>query len=140
VAALQNEFAHLEAIAPTPAHFLHVTIGHDGASPFAGIEPFEIVYRGVNCFNEAVVVEVDGDGPRRLAGRVRSLDLFLPHLTVGYVREPLPAEEVRGALLPVRNLELGTQVVEEVLLCRVPASRATFLRPWTVVQRVRLRR
>lgn len=121
-----------------PPHFLHITIGHGSGGSFDGVEPFEISFRRVTCFSEAVVVEVEGEGPRRLAERLGEADLFLPHLSVGYVREPGPPEEVRRTLVPLREVELGTQQVEEVLLCRVPASRTTILQPWTVVEQVRL--
>ena len=136
---LQRTFAQLEWITPTPAHFMHVTIGHGGGDSFAGIGPFEIAYRRVNCFNEAVVVEVAGDGPRRLAERHGVPGrLFLPHLTVGYVRSANAPDRLREILPPLRNLNLGVQRVEEVVLCRVPAARTTILEPWTVVKSVQL--
>ena len=139
-AELQRAFAHLDWIERVPPHFLHITIGHESGGSLDGVEPFEIAFQRVTGFNEAVVVEVDGDGPRRLAERLRKADLFLPHLTLGYVRRPGPPAELRTALVPLRDTELGTQRVEEVLLCRVPASRTTILRPWTVIERLRLQR
>jgi 2'-5' RNA ligase len=139
-ARLQLAFAHLAWIERVPPHFLHVTVGHEVGGSFDGIEPFEISFGRVTCFNEAVVVEVAGDGPRRLAERLGEVDLFLPHLTVGYVRDPGPSDDVRTALVPLREVELGTQQVEEVLLCHVPASRTTILRPWAVIERVHLQR
>ena len=123
-AGVQQAFAHLEWIDPTPFHFLHVTL----KEPLLDTA-FEAAFRGVNCFHEAVVVEVEAPA---LPG--------LPHLTVGYVREPMPPGELRKALLPLRHFDLGAQTVEEVLLCRVPAARTTFLRPWRVVEAVPLRR
>ena len=123
-AGVQQAFAPLDWIDPTPFHFLHVTL----KEPLPDTA-FEATFRGVNCFHEAVVVEVEAPA---LPG--------LPHLTVGYVRASRPADELRKAPLPLRGLELGAQTVEEVLLCRVPAARTTFLRPWRVVEAVPLRR
>ena len=105
-----------------------------------GSRPFEIDYRRLNCFHEAVVVEVHGEGPHRLVERHGDAESFLPHLTLGYVREPGPADELRSALLPLRDARLGMQLVDEVLVCSIPAGRSTLLRPWTVAERVPLRR
>jgi 2'-5' RNA ligase len=141
-AEVQREFAHLDWLAPVPEHFLHVTIGRaDGAPPNAwdDIEPFQIDYEHVNCFHEAVIGEVHGDGPRQLATALRpGLETFLPHLTLAYVREPAPPEELRAALLPVRDRSLGGQLVEEVALVEVPFAQTTLLQPWTVATRVRV--
>jgi 2'-5' RNA ligase len=137
-AEIQRAFAQLGWIEPTPPHFLlHVTIGHGtGADPPVRA-PFEVAYRRVNCFHEAVIVEVESAGEvERLQQRTPSL----PHLTIGYVREPGPPGELREALEPLRDADLGRQRVEELVLCRVPASRWTFLQPWTVLRRLQLER
>jgi hypothetical protein len=41
-------------------------------------------------------------------------------------------------LLPFRDVELGTGIVEEVVVCDVPIGKTTFFEPWTVVETVRL--
>ena len=141
-AEVQRAFAHLDWLAPVPEHFLHVTIGRaDGAPPDAWgeIEPFWVDYGRVNCFHEAVIGEVHGDGPRQLATALQpELETFLPHLSLAYVREPAPPEELRAALVPVRDRSLGEQLVDEVALVEVPFARTTLLQPWTVAARVRL--
>jgi hypothetical protein len=38
----------------------------------------------------------------------------------------------------VREVELGTGLVEEVLLCDVPVARSRFFEPWAVLDSVRL--
>jgi 2'-5' RNA ligase len=120
VAEVQAAFAHLPWIVPTPASFLHVTVHEPLPTP-----PFEAVYRRVNCFHEAVIVEVESE----------ALGGFLPHLTVGYVREPGPASDLRAAVAPLRDLDVGRQIVRELKKVRAPASRTTVLQPWTVMQR-----
>jgi 2'-5' RNA ligase len=137
---IQRAFAHLDWLEPAPPHFLHVTIGHDGPASFAGIEPFEIAFRRVNCFAEAVVVEVEGGGPRHLAERIRDTEYFLPHLSLAYVRRGHSPDELRETLQGLRDMELGQQRVDEAILCRVPIARATILQPWTVLGREQLRR
>ncbi len=136
--AAQRAFAHLDWIVPTPSHFMHVTLGlGDAGGDAAGVPQFEMGYGGINCFHEAVIAEVAGEGPRELAEALGH-DGPLAHLTLGYVREPTPPNALREALSEIRAAELGTQRVEEVLLCRVPASRTTVLQPWTVLERVPL--
>jgi 2'-5' RNA ligase len=139
-AALQRSFAHLDWIVPTPPHFLHVTVGHDGNGEPTAVEPFDLTFGPVNCFHEAVIAEVAGEGYGALAAGLVHEGPHLPHLTIGYVREPGPPAPLREALLPCRDADLGSQRVDEVQLVRVPASRTTVLRPWTVLRRLALRR
>ena len=141
VAEAQEAFAHLDWLAPLPQHFLHVTLGPgDGPAPPA-TDPFRIEYGGVGCFHEAVIGEVHGDGLRGLVAALRpDLDAFLPHLSLAYVRERRPPDELRHALRPLRDLGLGEQLVEEVALVHVPFSRTSLLEPWTPLRTVRLGR
>ena len=140
-AEVQRAFAGIGGIAPLPSHFLHTTVGlADGETPpgeWASIEPFRVEYRRVGCFHEAVFGEVHGDGLRRLAAPLAGRP-YLPHLSLGYVREPTPPAELREVLRPLRERSLGEQLVDEVTLVRVPFSRTTLLDPWTVLTTYRL--
>jgi 2'-5' RNA ligase len=159
----QSSFAELEWITPQPVHFLHTSIAAVAVSPqppspaaiasaterarrgWSGVQRFEVHYRRVNCFHDAVVVEVAGAGPKTLverlvdAGAVDTVDpeLFLPHVTIGAVNARTDASALRDVLAHIRGLDVGTQQVLEAQLCVVPASRRTILTPWTVVARVR---
>jgi 2'-5' RNA ligase len=159
----QSSFAELEWITPQPVHFLHTSIAAVAVSPqppspaaiasaterarrgWSGVQRFEVHYRRVNCFHDAVVVEVAGAGPKTLverrvdAGAVDTVDpeLFLPHVTIGAVNARTDASALRDVLAQIRGLDVGTQQVLEAQLCVVPASRRTILTPWTVVARVR---
>jgi len=137
----QQALAHLDWLAPLPQHFLHVTLGPgDGPAPPA-IDPFRIEYGGVGCFHETVIGEVHGEGLRGLAAALRpDLDAFLPHLSLAYVREPRPPDELRQALALLRDVRLGEQLVEEVALVHVPFSRTSLLEPWTPLRTFRLGR
>jgi 2'-5' RNA ligase len=139
-AELQSAFAHLRWIVPTPFHFLHVMIAHDTGVEPPVVAPFEVRYRRVNCFDDAVIVEAEGDGLWQLARGLREVAFFLPHVSIGYVHRPGAQGQLRDALTPLREIELGMQQVDEVLRCRVPVSRTTILQPWRVLKRVRLRR
>ena len=90
----------------------------------------------MNCFHTAVVAEVDS---ARL-DRLDAPDTFLPHLSLAYVDAPLAAQPVREALVPLRELSLGTFSVDELVRVRLPAGRTTVIQPWTVVERASLRR
>jgi 2'-5' RNA ligase len=159
----QRSFAALEWITPQPEHFLHTSIAAVAVSPevpspeaiasaaerarraWSGVQRFDVHYRRVNCFHDAVVVEVTGAGPKTLverlvdAGAVDTVDpkLFLPHVTIGAFNRRGNPSALRHPLLQIRNLDVGTQQVLEATLCVVPASRRTILTPWTVVARVR---
>jgi hypothetical protein len=155
-ALIQESFAHLEAIAPPPRHFLHVTVSSldfdlspeqieseidKAAAAWRNIAPFRIVYPRLNCFHEAVIAEVVGDGPRTVLQHLypdEDLSLFLPHCSLGYAREPIPPDDLRQALLPARETNLGAHEVRAIKLCLVPASRTTILSPWTVAASVPL--
>jgi len=117
---------------------------------WAGAESYEVSYRRVNCFHSAVVVEVGDGGPRALAadlvesrywrelsieGAMQGVQLetFLPHLTIGVVNTPSEPTPLRKVLVPLRDVELGRQRIEEARLCLIPASRTTILDRWEVV-------
>jgi len=141
-AGVQRAFAGISGVALLPSHFLHVTVGRaDGEAPpegWAVIEPFRVEYRRVGCFHEAVFGEVHGEGLGRLAAPLVGRP-YLPHLSLGYLREPTRPAELREALRPLRERSLGEQLVDEVTLVRVPFSRTTLLDPWTVLTTYRLR-
>jgi hypothetical protein len=141
---LQGIFAGLDWLAPIPEHFLHVALG--GARGL-GTKPqelrnsgsFEAVYRRVNCFHSAVVVEVEAPPLRRfLAGTDVDTATFLPHMTIGITRNEHDPQDLRRALLPVRNSEVGVSEVTEVKRIRFPAAQTTLLRPWSIVETVPL--
>jgi 2'-5' RNA ligase len=167
-------FSHVDWVTPQPAHFLHigiagVSIGPRSPAPneiniaveraqraWASTNSFDVTYTRVNCFDAAVIVEVEGDGPRGLAADLLAtnywnklpiegamtgvlIDTFLPHLTIGTVNSPNDPTTLRDALLPVREAELGHQRVTEATLCVIPASRTTILDPWEVVGSVGFR-
>jgi 2'-5' RNA ligase len=158
----QGSFAALEWITPQPEHFLHTSIALVAVSPqpptaheitaavegarraWSGVKPFDVHYLRVNCFHDAVVVEVGGDGPKTLverlvdAGAVDTVDpeVFLPHVTIGAFNERGDASALRHRLTQIRDLDVGTQHVAGAALCLVPASRSTILSPWEIVGRV----
>jgi hypothetical protein len=163
-AAVQEVFADLDWVTPLPGPFLHVWISGVAFSPgrpspdeiasaielaktaWSGVEPFDISYPRINCFHDAVVAEVQGDGPRRLVSRLVEaggsrveLATFLPHLTLGTFNTPREPTPLRDELVPLRETSLGNQHVGEAVLCVVPASRTTILDPWEVVGSVELR-
>ena len=122
---LQESFAALGWVVPTPRHFLHVALGLSPWRPRLE-SPVDIEYRHVNAFHDAVIVEAHS--PQLAA--LYDEDTALPHLTIGYPRG--------GPAAPLRDAELGRQRVEEVMLVQVPAARTTQLRPWAVEEVVRL--
>ena len=100
---------------------------------------FEAVYRRVNCFHSAVVIEVEAPPLRRLvAGTEVDTATFLPHMTIGVTKEEHDPEDLRRALLRVRNIELGVSQVTELKRIRFPAGQTTLLRPWRIMETVPL--
>lgn len=147
---VQQSFRALDWIAPVPAHFLHVSVGEAAdvdieqtRRAWRDVAPFELEYRRANCFHDAAIVEAHGEGVRVLVERglpQGDLSLLLPHLSIGYVTRSEPADELRAALTPFRDVSLGTGIVEELFLCEVPIAKSTFLQPWRVLGSVKLRR
>jgi hypothetical protein len=139
---LQRSFAALSWIAPLPRHFLHVTLngrrgGEGEREPeldWSSVPPFEAEFGPVSCFPVAVVAEVRAPA---LEERIDA-PLFLPHLSLGYFREAGEPKALRRALEPLRGAELGTAVVREVSLVRIPVAKSRLLEPWTVLRTVGL--
>ena len=55
-----------------PDHFLHVSVGEaddlevgEAKRAWRDVEPFELAYRRANCFHEAAILEVHGEGVGR---------------------------------------------------------------------------
>ena len=151
---VQGRLPRLDWLRPLPAHFLHVTVESLGfvdderrvpdlvescAEALLGLPAFRLSFPRLNCFHEAVVAEVEGEGVKEAAARLRADDgPFLPHLSLAYTSAPGPPGELRDALVPIRNTNLGEQEVRQIQLCLVPASRVTILEPWTVAGTVSL--
>jgi 2'-5' RNA ligase len=127
---VQDALDELDWIAPLPPHFLHISAG-PGAAEWGTVPPFPISYRRANCFHDAVIVEAHAEGPFAPAP-------FLPHLSIGYFRRAASPDQLREALVAFRDVELGTGMVDEVVLCDVPNGKTTFFDPWRVVTTVRL--
>ncbi len=137
--SLQAELEGIPGIVAVPEHFFHVWLrGEHGPDLEQLLElgPFSMTLARLNCFHTAVVAEVDWPGLERLDAP----DTFLPHLSLAYVARPIGAQPVREALVPVRELSLGTFIVDELVRVRLPAGRTSVLQPWTVVERASLRR
>jgi len=66
------------------------------------------------------------------------LSLLLPHLSIGYTRRGAAADRLREPLRRYRDVELGSGIADEVLLCEVPIAKSTILRPWKVIGSVKL--
>jgi 2'-5' RNA ligase len=147
--SVQQSFRAFDWIAPVPEHLLHVSVaeavgvGVDHAErAWRDVEPFELAYRRANCFHDAAIIEVHGEGVAMLVERAfpqTDLSLLLPHMSVGYFRRSETPEQLRRALAPFRDVDLGTGIVDEVFLCEVPIAESTFLRPWRVLGSVKLR-
>ena len=138
VLRLQAELEDVPGLEPSPHHFLHVWVrGQHGPDVEALAEggPFELSYRRVNCFPTAVVVEAHAESLES----VDAPDWFLPHLTIAVVRGAPDPNPVRDAVVPLRDADLGTTVVDELVYVRFPLSRSTVLQPWTVTERRSLR-
>ena len=136
---VQGDLEGVRGLRIVPHHFLHVWLrgGH-------GVDIDELVERGafdvsldrLTCFHDAVVAEVQSD----VLDAVDAPDTFLPHVSLAYIELPLHAEDVRGVLVPLREHGLGSWRVDELLRVRVPAGRTTVVEPWTVLERLPLRR
>ena len=115
-----------------PHHFLHVWIRGTSHGPdpneLAQLAPFELDYRRLTCFHNAVVVEAASEA----FDRVSAPPTFLPHMTVAVVRGTPDPEPVRDAVVPLRDVVVGNDVVRQLVRVRFPASATTVLQPWTV--------
>ena len=136
---LQAELEVVPGLVAVPDHFLHVWLRGDHGpdlEQLRALGPFEMRIARPNCFDTAVIAEVESEE----LDRVDAPETFLPHLSLAYVERPIPADPVRETLFPLRDVSLGTVVVDELVRVRVPAGRSTVLQPWTVVERASLRR
>lgn len=115
-----------------PHHFLHVSLPHAHELE----KPFEVSVARVNCFPAAVVAEV---GSKTLDA-LEAPETFLPHLSLAYVERPVEPGPVRAIVEPLRDTAFGPFLVDEVVRVRAPAAKATILEPWTVAERLSLRR
>ena len=127
---VQGELEHFDFLELVPHDFLHVSVRDAVVRGLA--EPVDLEYARVNYLHTAVVAEVD-------APALRALDpdpLFLPHLSLAYVRRLAPADELRKVLELLRETSFGRQRADEVLRIHVELSREHGLEPWTIVDRV----
>jgi 2'-5' RNA ligase len=138
VLRLQGELEDVPGLELIPHHFLHVWLGRQhgpDVEELAGGGPFELAYRKASCFHTAVFVEAHAE---RL-DEVDSPDTYLPHLTIAVARGAPDVQPVRDAVVPLRDGDLGTTLVDELVYARFPMSRSTVLQPWTVIERLPLR-
>ena len=132
VLRVQGALEDLRGLRVVPHHFLHVSLPHAHELE----QPFEMSVGRLNCFPSAVVAEVESDSLVDL----EAPETFLPHLSLAYVESPVDPGPVRVVVEPLRDSALGSFVVDEVVRVHVPAAKATMLEPWTVVERLSLRR
>ena len=141
---LQRAFAGFGWIAPVPEHFLHVALGTTAAltprpEKLSNGRAFEARYERVNCFHSAIVVEVEAAELHSfISGTQIDPATFLPHMTIGVTREERDPGQLRHALLPLRDSQLGSAKVIELQRIRFPAAQTTLLQPWSVVETVSL--
>jgi hypothetical protein len=141
VVRVQTILEEVPGLQVVPHFFLHVWIA--GAPAFgpeideiAAAGPFALAFRNVNAFHTAIVVEAHAE-------RLRDVDAppeFLPHMTIAVVDGTPDVVPVRDAVVPLRELDFGATIVEELTRVRAPAGRRTILQPWTVTRRLHLRR
>jgi len=129
---VQGELEPVPGLRIVPHHFLHVALPHAHELE----APFEVSVDRVNCFHDAVVAEVASEALAELDAP----ETFLPHLSLAYVERPVDSGPVRETLAPLRGSVLGAFAVDEVVRIRVPWAKSTVLEPWTVVERLSLRR
>jgi hypothetical protein len=130
--AVQESLADLDWVAAVPGHFLHVS-APPSAVGWGTLAPFAVTYRRVNSFHDAAIVEVHADGAAPFPPAP-----FLPHLSIGYFRRAGRPDGLRNALMPHRDAELGTGLVDEIVVCDVPVAKSRYLEPWRVIERIRL--
>jgi hypothetical protein len=139
--AAQEGLAGIDGLRLAPAHFLHVSLGSNEAQlevareRLRGFGSFDAEYGPVNCFHDAVVLEVRSGRIAELARALepeRDLEYFLPHLSLGYFEGRPSPEPVREALMPLRERKAVAERTSEVHLCVVPIARGEILSPWSV--------
>jgi len=127
---IQGELERFDFLELVPHDFLHVSISLAAVREFD--EPIDLEYTRVNCFHTAVVAEVDAPALHAL----NPDPLFLPHMSLAYVKRPSPPGDLRATLEPLRETSLGHQRADEILRIHVELSRERGLKPWTIVDRV----
>jgi hypothetical protein len=130
---VQGALEDVPGLELVPHHFLHVWIRGTSHGPdpdeLAERAPFDVAYSRLNCFHNAVVVEVES----RAFDEVAAPPTFLPHMTVAVVRGTPATEPVREAVEPLRDVDLGTAVARQLVRVGFPASKTTIFEPWTVL-------
>lgn len=132
VLRVQGALEDVRGLAIVPHHFLHVSLPHAHELE----KPFAVSVARANCFPAAVVAEVES----QTLDALDAPETFLPHLSLAYAERPVEPGPVRAIVEPLRDTSFGSFVVDEVVRVRVPAAKATILEPWTVVERLSLRR
>jgi len=127
---VQGELERFDFLELVPHDFMHVAVPDAAAPKFDS--PIHLDYSRITCFHTAVVAEVDAPELRALAPD----PLFLPHMSLAYVRRPAPPDELRRVLEPLRDTAFGRQRADEFLRINVSLSREGGLEPWSVVDRV----
>lgn len=124
---LQRPLAGIDWLRLVPGHFLHVLLPVPGTE-LPGRAPFELEYRGVTCFHDAVVVQVEAPTLRAIDPR----PTFLPHMTLAVTtREGAPGE-LREIVIGMHGETLGRDEATEALRIGFPFSRERLMEPWTV--------
>ena len=148
--AAQQSLPEFHWLRRLPPGFLHVSVGQvaregdvdvateleRGRAAVADRAPFELEVPRLTCFHTAVVAELEPrDRVADIHARLfpaRTFETLLPHLTLAVLTERAPVEPLRDVLVPLRDTHLGHFSVDEVALCLVPWTRATFLAHWEV--------
>jgi hypothetical protein len=132
--AVQGRLEDVEGLRIVAHDYLHITLGAQ-LPDVLGDEPFEVRLPRLNCFPDAVVAEAESDVLDDI-----DVPTFLPHLSLAYVERPFHPRALHNVLVPLRQTDLGSFVVDELVQVRVPAAKSTMLQPWAVIDRVSLRR
>src|ERR1051326_4399253 len=130
---LQRRLTGFDWLRLVPEHFLHVAVPVSGHE-LRGRGPFELEYRGVTCFHDAVVVQVEAPSLRKVV----AAPTFLPHLTLAITTREERPDELREVVAGLRGATLGRDEATEAIRIAFPFSRERLLEPWTVRERVRL--
>jgi hypothetical protein len=133
-AELQRPLAGIEWLRLLPEHFLHVSLPFPGTE-LRGRGPFRLAYRGVNCFHESVVVEVEAPSLQAVYPEAT----FLPHMTLAVTTREAPPDELRETVVGLRDANLGSEEATEAIRITFPFSRGRFPEPWSVRERIRLK-
>ena len=128
--ALEHAIADMIELLDALGREKAVWVGHDWGSPVVWSLASHHPERCFGVANLCVPYFAKGFAP----------ETFLPHLSLAYVERPVEAGPVRTIVAPLRDTAFGSFLVDEVVRVRVPAAKATILEPWTVAERLSLRR